>query len=526
MAPKEKPIANKGSVVPTKHGFRAQMKISRSSTAFGPIRPTRERGTEDLTRMRAALTMEDVARIARELLTLEADSVRERQNEHTQAVGNPSNRSPEVEASPAKRRRIRKKSSVGPEGTPLPRQASIPTMGDGETDVQVPLRGDGQELSLRGLNIQWPFSQLILAGIKTVEVRGYDLRYKYPNVLPGEEVWLIETPGSSKALESAISDRMDMGQSPKRAQIVGTVIFSNAEKYADVNAFRADARRHCIAERGDKDWDGSGDKYAWQVEAVRAVRSPICDPKKTMIGIPNHTSYEVSFISPTPIGENVTPITTVEYASAQASAPDDEWYDCESECEKDGQSDAWQRLSELVDMKDWDGVAAHKALMEEKCRVPVEKQVHSVFGRAAEAEAASPAYFEHQLGAWCGMHALNNYSGGPYITKEDCRAAARNLIAPLSEVGAGDVERLYDHLDDNTGFLSIDVINILGASQLGIHVEGDNISIDQFGKAESVAALVNCNKQHWTVLQTASGSHGWVHSNSICGEGPTSRSAP
>ena len=368
MAPKEKPIANKGTVVPHKDGFRARMQSTRGSFVEGPTRPTREGGTEDLTRMRAALTMEDVARIARELKTLAAASGGERQNEHTQAIGDPASRAPGVEASPPKRRRIRKKSSVDPEGAPLPRQASIPTVGDGETDVQVPLRGDGQKLSLRGLNIQWPFSQLILAGIKTVEVRGYDLCYKYPNVLPGEEVWLIETPGPPKALKSAIGDRMDMGQRPKRAQIVGTVIFSNAEKYADVNAFRADARRHCIAECGDKDWNGtSGSRYAWQVEAVRSLVSPICDPPKTMTGIPNHTSYEVSFISPTPIEEDVAAITTVEYAPAQASVADDEWYENLEE-----PVNARLRLNELTEMQDWDRVAAFKAKMEEKCRRPSE----------------------------------------------------------------------------------------------------------------------------------------------------------
>ena len=87
-----------------------------------------------------------------------------------------------------------------------------------------------------------------------------------------------------------------------------------------------------------------------------------------------------------------------EYTSAQASAPDDEWYDCESELEEDEQYDAWRRLDELVEMQDWGGVVTHKALMEEKSKMPVEQQVYSGVGRAVEAEAASPADVEQQLG--------------------------------------------------------------------------------------------------------------------------------
>ena len=59
--------------------------------------------------------------------------------------------------------------------------------------------GLGATLSLPGLNINWPFSQLILAGVKTVEVRSYALGYK--NIArPGVEMWLVETPGIANAI--------------------------------------------------------------------------------------------------------------------------------------------------------------------------------------------------------------------------------------------------------------------------------------------------------------------------------------
>ena len=75
-------------------------------------------------------------------------------------------------------------------------------------------------------------------------------------------------------------------------------------------------------------------------------------------------------------------------------------------------------------------------------------------------------YFEAQVGAWCGMHALNNLLGGPYVTQDDCRRACGEVCRRLSEVGGGREDR-RQHLDPDTGWLSIDVINILGAGLLG-----------------------------------------------------------
>lgn len=305
--------------------------------------------------------------------------MRERQDEHTEAVGSHANIAPAIEPTPPKRRRIRTKTSI-------------------------------QQLSLRGLNIEWPYSQLILAGLRTVEVRGYGLGFKNPNVLPGEEVWLIETLGPKKARKNAIGDRRDIGQRPKRAQIVGTVIFSQAEQYADVDAFRADAGRHCIEERGAHVWDGRGDRYAWHVWAVRALSKPICGPVKTVQGIRKHTSFEVSFVTPVTLEETVVSDVAPEDSTIQASAPDEEWYDCDSGYEEYEHCDDWQGLDKLEEMQDWDGAAAHKSMVAQNSQGPA----------AAETEV----YFERQLGAWCGMHALNNYLGGAYVTKKDCQAAA------------------------------------------------------------------------------------------------------
>ena len=51
-----------------------------------------------------------------------------------------------------------------------------------------------QQVTLRGLNIQFPFSQLVLLGAKTIEARTYRLG-KGNIAQAGEEMFLIETPG-------------------------------------------------------------------------------------------------------------------------------------------------------------------------------------------------------------------------------------------------------------------------------------------------------------------------------------------
>ena len=74
-----------------------------------------------------------------------------------------------------------------------------------------------------------------------------------------------------------------------------------------------------------------------------------------------------------------------------------------------------------------------------------------------------------------------------------------------------------EHLDSVTGFLSIDVINIIG-TQLNIHVEGNEIDWPQLRAEQNGAALINWNNTHWTVLQRDSIQSGWRHTNSIVGD--------
>ena len=104
-----------------------------------------------------------------------------------------------------------------------------------------------------------------------------------------------------------------------------------------------------------------------------------------------------------------------------------------------------------------------------------------------------PFYFEEQIGAWCGMHVLNNLLQGPYVTQDACRLAANNVVRLNGD-------SLSNHLDLASGFLSIDVINVFGASVLGLHIEATSVDWQELQSEVEGKAIVNCNSQHWTVV--------------------------
>ena len=156
--------------------------------------------------------------------------------------------------------------------------------GDGRTSSSAVT---AQTLSLRGLNIQWPFSQLILARAKTAEVRTYALDESHQRIArPGEEMWLIETPGPTpNAQANALVEGAAIGPRPSKAQIVGTIAFSHSDQYVDTVAFRADAAHHRIREGGEKDWTDKEERHSWRVAAARSLVKPIPAPaNKSMTG--------------------------------------------------------------------------------------------------------------------------------------------------------------------------------------------------------------------------------------------------
>ena len=96
------------------------------------------------------------------------------------------------------------------------------------------------------------------------------------------------------------------------------------------------------------------------------------------------------------------------------------------------------------------------------------------------------------------------------------------MLSLASADADGYQEDLSQHLHRDTGWLSIDVINVLGAANLGLHVVGESpCSWERLKRSGHRGAFVNWNNQHWSpsavrVLVQQQGSHASVCVEHIC----------
>jgi hypothetical protein len=255
MAPKRNP-ASLGNVAAHDNGFRVRVKIN-GSNKYGPYREDAKQAREDLRKAREAKTHDEYAG-ALELLCREATA----------------------------------------QSGELPADASaalVPGSSSTSNTAQEAAAGSGslaQRLTLRGLNIQYPFSQLILEGHKTIEARRYSLGHrKIAN--PGEELFLIETP--QKCAGAACTGDAALGPEPQEASVVGTIEFSHSTEYSEREEFRSDADKHCVRE-GAKgyDWSGEGEMHAWHIASTRRVQ-PILAGDKTQTGFGTPRTFDITF---------------------------------------------------------------------------------------------------------------------------------------------------------------------------------------------------------------------------------------
>jgi hypothetical protein len=110
---------------------------------------------------------------------------------------------------------------------------------------------------MTGINIQTPWSELLINGVKSVETRSYHLPEKYL----GEELALIETPGRYGRF---------------KARIIGTITFSHSFKYPHQKAWQDDYNRHCVAvDDPIYNWKDDKPKYGWVVSKVTKFDKPL-----------------------------------------------------------------------------------------------------------------------------------------------------------------------------------------------------------------------------------------------------------
>jgi hypothetical protein len=119
---------------------------------------------------------------------------------------------------------------------------------------------------LPGLHVQWPWSELLLSGKKTVETRSYSIPKKYL----GMPLALIETPGP---------DGRRLGKVP-HARIIGTIVFSESFKYATREEWLKDQSRHQV-DPADRRFSFSEnkEKWGWVVARVSKLKVPQAPPK-------------------------------------------------------------------------------------------------------------------------------------------------------------------------------------------------------------------------------------------------------
>jgi len=113
-----------------------------------------------------------------------------------------------------------------------------------------------------GLNIQSPWSTLLINGEKSVETRSYRLPKKYEGI----PLALIETPGKNGKFKS---------------RIIGEITFSHSFLYVTKNEWVSDYNRHKVNE-DDKNfgWNPLVSKYGWVVSNITKYEQPIQVNKK------------------------------------------------------------------------------------------------------------------------------------------------------------------------------------------------------------------------------------------------------
>ena len=186
----------------------------------------------------------------------------------------------------------------------------------GNAETLVPL-GRNITLTLPGLNLQWPFSRLLLTGQKTIEVRKYPLFRSIQDC--SSMAFIVETPGESNdAFAVAVGTGLEqLSPRPVKAQIIGVARFQDDGEYTDVAAYQADRAQHCInPDCSSKEWNGAGKRYKWRVTSTSELREYVLEdlPTRGMRGF-GPTALTGDFVSPRPQAERKD--TVLEHAGAE-----------------------------------------------------------------------------------------------------------------------------------------------------------------------------------------------------------------
>ncbi|KAJ3003859.1 UNVERIFIED_CONTAM: hypothetical protein HDU68_005463, partial [Siphonaria sp. JEL0065] len=112
------------------------------------------------------------------------------------------------------------------------------------------------------LEIQAPYSTLILSGTKTIETR----RYPFPSQFIGKPIFLLETPQGTVGI-SSLGNTINLSVT-RGASVVGTFVVSRSFEYESQEQWDKDSDKHCVS----KEFLFSKPLYGW------VLQSPLEDP--------------------------------------------------------------------------------------------------------------------------------------------------------------------------------------------------------------------------------------------------------
>lgn len=114
---------------------------------------------------------------------------------------------------------------------------------------------------ISGINMQWPWSELLLNGKKCIETRNY----KLPDRLKNQPIAIIETPGKRKDF---------------KARITGIIIFTESKEYSSKKAWLLDFDNHLV-DPNDNAFKYNPDKkkHGWLVGKYCRLQEPLMPPK-------------------------------------------------------------------------------------------------------------------------------------------------------------------------------------------------------------------------------------------------------
>lgn len=118
--------------------------------------------------------------------------------------------------------------------------------------------------------------------------------------------------------------------------------------------------------------------------------------------------------------------------------------------------------------------------------------------------------------AFCGMHAINNYLRGDYVTRDDGVRAHRINIADFQIPFGGCGGIWIAHMILATGWLSIDVMQVLGATNCGLHIERERrCSLLDVCDKRTLAVFTTGGSRQWVVLERGHVQDGGRHTHNM-----------